>query len=605
MPPWKIIRGTQSLYFRWVVTNTLSWMLGMIGVFAVIILILAPLNPPWTYDYYGRYIWSPELSILMVGLLHLIIAAIAGGAGGYVYGNFQYAFLKCHFEGIPGWKKTSILNWSLGCAIVAAVSWLLASLSPRPDMYGGFYPPDPIGYFSLFEWLSDMVVGAALGTNLACFTQGSLLHDTILSRNENPRSIRNDWRIAFILGTIIGFFFEGIFDYLVQSIFPIEVWRSMPWLYLLSPILIPGAVVGLTSGLVLVRVLIEVSSIDASSQSKHLSRLVGLSAFTLSGIAIIGYLHLGLKTCGWLDRLLGVSGCQYIMEGDAVPKEISFSLDGRMLTSLPIWDKIKIWEIPTGQLIHQYEIPDVETLILSNHGELLATGGFNSPIRLWQLPAGDLLHTFYNPDWDTYSLVDLLAFSQTDQLLAAVSNDIVQMWRIFDGTLLGEFESVMPNRIAFLPDAQSLLIGTGSGTIWRWDPPYVEPQILLDGLGYVYTMDFTPDGSHVAILSRDDSLQVWRIADGIMLWAKDAGYQRCLDISPDGSMMATTSQDPFSRYQDPIYIWNMEDGYILDEFSGQCDVAFSPDGQYLASYGDDYNRIWLWKVEDVQESPDG
>jgi hypothetical protein len=602
----KVIRTGIVFFARWLATNTLGWMLGMLGIYVVIILILAPLNPPWTYDHYGRYRWSLEMSIVMVGLIHLIIAAIAGGFGGYIYGNFQHDFLKSHFKSIPGWKKTYIFNWSLGCVIVAAVNWLFASLSPRPDMYGGFYPPDPIGNFSLLSWLSGMTAGAALGTNLACFAQGPLLHDAILSPKVPLRAIRSAWCIASILGVVLGLFFECLFDGFVRLLIPNELLRSMPWLHLLSPILIPGVILSIICGLVLTRALVKSGNIDKPPHSRPLHRLVGFSALTLTGIAIFGTIQLGLQTCGWLDRYLGLSGCERILKGEADAEEISFSLDGRLLTSLPIiWEELKLWEVSTGKPIHQYEISDVATLRLSNNSELMATGGFHSPIRLWQLPGGDAVGTLYDPHRDSFGPVTHLAFSQDDRLLASARGDkgmdIVQMWRVSDGELLGEIEAVMPLSLLFLPDGQSILIGTNDGKVMQWDPPYDQPQILLDGLGYVSTMDFTPDGAFVGILSVYDGIQVWRITDGVMLWSKHAGYQRCLDISTDGSLIATSSHNGVSEYEDPIYIWNLEDGSLQNEFLGQCDIAFSPDSSLLASQGNDFGQIRLWKIANERE----
>jgi WD40 repeat protein len=602
----KLIRTGIALYARWFVTNTLSWMLGMLCIYVVIILLLAPLNPPWTYDYYGRYRWTLEMSIVIVGFIHVIIAAIAGGVGGYIYGNFQHAFLKCHFKSIPGWKKTSILSWSLGCAIVAAISWIFASLSPRPDMYGDFYPSDPIGSFSLLEWLSGMTAGAALGTILACFAQRSLLHTTMLSLVDKPYAIRRDWRIAVILGAILGLFFEFLFICFVGLPFPNQLLRSMPWLYLLSSTLIPGAVLGIICGIALSRAFVKSGNVDKPSPFRSLHRLVGFSALTLIGIATFGTIQLGLQTCGWLDRSLGLSGCERVLKGEADAEEISFSLDGRSLTSLPIiWEELKLWEVSTGKPIHQYEISDVATPRLSNNGEFLATGGFHSPIRLWQLPAGDPLRTLYDPHRDSFGPVNHLAFSQDDQLLASARGDkgmdIVQVWRVSDGTLLGEFKAITPLNLTFLPDAASLLIGTSDGTVWQWDPPYDQPQILLEGLGHVFATDFTPNGAFVALLSVYDGIQVWRIADGVKLWSKDVDYQRCLDISPDGTLIATSTQIDVPKYEYPIYIWKLEDGSIQEEFSGQCDVAFSPDSSLLASQGNDFGQIRLWRIENDRE----
>ncbi|OGO16075.1 MAG: hypothetical protein A2Z14_13195 [Chloroflexi bacterium RBG_16_48_8] len=42
-----------------------------------------------------------------------------------------------------------------------------------------------------------------------------------------------------------------------------------------------------------------------------------------------------------------------------------------------------------------------------------------------------------------------------------------------------------------------------------------------------------------------------------------------------------------------IYVWHFQDGALLEEFQGQCDLAFSPDSQLLAAQGADSDRVRL------------
>ncbi|OGO16074.1 MAG: hypothetical protein A2Z14_13190 [Chloroflexi bacterium RBG_16_48_8] len=80
--------------------------------------------------------------------------------------------------------------------------------------------------------------------------------------------------------------------------------------------------------------------------------------------------------------------------------------------------------------------------------------------------------------------VDHLVFSGDDQLLASArGSEVIQMWRLSDGALLGEIIALMVERLMFQPDNQNLLIGTGDGKVWRWEPPYTRPTLLLDNLG--------------------------------------------------------------------------------------------------------------------------
>jgi tRNA A-37 threonylcarbamoyl transferase component Bud32 len=115
------------------------------------------------------------------------------------------------------------------------------------------------------------------------------------------------------------------------------------------------------------------------------------------------------------------------------------------------------------------------------------------------------------------------------------------------------------------------------------------------GKGRINRVVFSPDGRLLAVAS---SLGIYLYDAGTLEEVRfiptDAGV-RSVAFSPDGQTLASGSDDKAVR------LWRAADGTLLRTLEGHTDwvrsVAFSPDGQTLASGSDDHT-VRLWRVSD-------
>jgi WD40 repeat protein len=171
-------------------------------------------------------------------------------------------------------------------------------------------------------------------------------------------------------------------------------------------------------------------------------------------------------------------------------------------------------------------------VVFNPDGRWLASGSFDKTAKLWRADTGELARTFSG---HAQAVVDL-AFSPDSQLLATGSDDSsVKLWQPSDGSLL---------------------------------------RSLTGGSEHVYAVAFSPDGRWLASGSRE------RGAIGT-LWRQVAGDR----LSPGRGRN--------------LRLWRSRDGELQQALAGHAgdvhSVAFSPDGQWLASSGDG-GGIELWRL---------
>jgi WD40 repeat protein/serine/threonine protein kinase len=317
-----------------------------------------------------------------------------------------------------------------------------------------------------------------------------------------------------------------------------------------------------------------------------------------------------------------------------------FTPDGEQLISGNSDGTIRIWDVSTGEQVTTLEAQDDErvyALNLSDHGELLASGGDYSNIILWRrnesgtfeqstlltghtnwvntldispdgttIVSGSVDHTvrFWDiatgtqrgqPLTDHTDVVWSVAFSPDGATVATGSEDSLIILR--DATtgqrlsdiapLVGHvFESV--SALAFSPDSQHLISGGEDQRVLLWTVPSRQPLSTLwtGHTSEVYSVNYMPDGTQVLSSSADTVAILWDAATGEILqqFPDPLGIAIAAQaISPDGTMFAFGMTDGRVRL-----LVNGEPGpTIAGHERSVRTVAFSPDGQTLASSGDD------------------
>jgi WD40 repeat protein len=175
-------------------------------------------------------------------------------------------------------------------------------------------------------------------------------------------------------------------------------------------------------------------------------------------------------------------------------------------------------------------------------------------------------------------------------------------------TLEGHFKSVQG--VAFSPDGQLIASASEEGTVNVWN---AETGKLLRSLGKNNTgsldaIAFSPDGQLIAAAGYDGEIKLWQTASGHAAGTLK-GHSRfvsSLKFSPNGQNLISTSYDNSLRlwaiaFNQRLFLWQMVTANTLAVFpnihSGWvCEAAFSPNGQTIASVGED-GTVQLWDCQ--------
>ena len=319
---------------------------------------------------------------------------------------------------------------------------------------------------------------------------------------------------------------------------------------------------------------------------------------TLAG-AGLGELHLwDVKTGERLQSLIGHSQWIY---------NVAFSPDGQTLASASSQDgTIRFWDVNTGVNSHTLtgHVNHGYCLSLSPDRQTLASGG-GRYIYLWDMNTKTLRQTF-----NAYTVsVRSISFSPDGQTIAS-SGQGSSVWLLDANSgallweLIGHSGNYNVNHVAFSPDGQTLASGGDDDTIRLWDVKDGTLQQTLTGhRGNVNTVSFSPDGQTIASQS-DSEVYLWNLKAGNFnqIGTEDGTEQGAdtslgISFSLDGQTIAS-----LSSHRPTMRLWDANTGSHLQTLTGYTHtgsyysdtdyLAFSPDGQTLASAGETTIQFW-------------
>jgi WD40 repeat protein len=196
---------------------------------------------------------------------------------------------------------------------------------------------------------------------------------------------------------------------------------------------------------------------------------------------------------------------------------LAFSPDGNLLASAGGDKTVKVWNIETGELIHNLigHLKWVSSVAIAPEGNLLASASADKTIKIWQLRTGVELRTLKG-HVGLFAGINEIAFSLDGKILASASDDYtVKLWNAISGkeiiTYSGHTNFV--RSVTLSPDGRLVASGSDDKTIkiWQINPSLETQTLTLAGhTALVGKVVFSPDGKTLATASDDKDIKIWR-----------------------------------------------------------------------------------------------
>jgi WD40 repeat protein len=324
-----------------------------------------------------------------------------------------------------------------------------------------------------------------------------------------------------------------------------------------------------------------------------------------------------------------------------------FSPDSKFFTTTTGNGSLGVWELPESTPLLQMNQSALEPPTTDQGFFVIAQGGWvdlspdggtllqleDDLIRLWDAADGSLLteqELFSTPKYG-------LALSPDGELLASViERGGLQLLAYPDGALVNErfdvpaelasfyalFSGAAPQDVYFLEDGRLIGIADGNISVIPLDGTG-EPEILVEN-NSSSRMAVSSDG---ALLAFRDSVQgasgvtVRNLNEGTDLFTIPTGDLNVTDLafSPDGLYIAVCVQGKnmfgVPTYDGATKVYDLATGEFISlfmpgttSFIDGGHLAFSPDGQYLATASEEH--LYLWNMSNrtmvfTDDSPSG
>ena len=286
------------------------------------------------------------------------------------------------------------------------------------------------------------------------------------------------------------------------------------------------------------------------------------------------------------------------------------------------YNAIRLWDIPnareiavhTGLQSHTNTIQDLD---FSPDDTRFVTAAAEQDLYLWDGRTGARIATLRGHK----GTVNSALFSPDGKRIVTASNDrTVQIWDGITGENLailhGHTNEVL--RASYIGDGSSIVSGARDGTLRYWDARIVEQGTLRGHTEFVYSAAFHPDGKLVASAAWDGTVRIWQASTGREIRTLQYPDRRpplhpdgaklekfivsSVAFHPDGKHLASLSRENTIRLWDietgtTVHTWKIEASFWQDSR-----LAFTKDGRFLAA-GSANGEVCLWNVDTREPVP--
>ncbi|MEU0047779.1 NB-ARC domain-containing protein [Streptomyces werraensis] len=247
---------------------------------------------------------------------------------------------------------------------------------------------------------------------------------------------------------------------------------------------------------------------------------------------------------------------------------------------------VHVWEVSSGRLIAQLEVPDPIALRFFPDGSQVAFAS-EAEVKIWSPVRGDVKSL----DTGVNSLVRAIDVAPNGAWVAVAYDDEVRLVDANTLSIISRLRCDWVTSVAISPDASWIITGNASGEVQVWETATGDISYTLPRRrGVVRSVAVAPNGNW-CVAASGDGVQIWTSGSDEFQepFYEDSGAARRIFISSDSAWLAVSSSNATTQILDagsrrPKTSLTENRGFIHT-------AAAAPDGTWLATGGSAI-RIW-------------